>query len=497
MAPTTPATPAPPNPPAPPPRAVTSGTLRRLHRLLRSNWITSLGASLMTLAVLGFATLLLMHSLGGEWTNPYVGLVATVGLPALFVLGLVLVPAGLFLYRRRLQQRLEAMADRPLYLARAVVLLTAVNFAAVGTVGYTGVHYMSSTEFCGKACHSVMEPEYVSFLRSPHQRVDCVKCHVEPGAQGFFESKINGTKQLLGVILDDYSRPIPTPVHNLVAAQHTCEHCHWPEKYLGTKLKVKPHFRTDQKVSAFTNVLLMRTGGTRPDGASVGIHWHVHPDATVEYVAADHARLQIPWLRVVRTDGTEQIFTTPGVAASPRPAGELRRMDCTDCHNRAGHAFELPGDALDVAFANGLLPRDLPFLKLRALAALEATWTRENAADGIRQHLQDEYAEDGSVTAAMRPRIDQAAKEVAAIWLRNVWPERKLTWNSYADLATHTGCFRCHDGQHKNAEGRAIFGPTRASDGVPLRDGSCDRCHMVLSENEEDPAILDTFGLKR
>ena len=45
------------------------------------------------------------------------------------------------------------------------------------------------------------------------------------------------------------------------------------------------------------------------DGASVGIHWHVHPDATVEYVAADAARTQIPWLRVVRTDGTQQIYT--------------------------------------------------------------------------------------------------------------------------------------------------------------------------------------------
>lgn len=483
--------------PAMPSTSASVGTFGRLHRLLRSNWITSTGMALMTLAVIALATFFAMHTLGGAWAGPYVGLFASVVVPAMFVLGLLMVPAGLFVYRRRLHERVAALADRPMYLARAVVVLTAVNFAAVGTVGYGSVSYMGSVQFCGKACHAVMEPEYEAFLRSPHQRVECVACHVAPGAEGFVASKLNGTKQLLGVLFDDYRRPIPTPVHNLVPAGQTCEQCHWPEKYLGTKLKVKPHFRDDEQVSAYTNVLLMRTGGTRPDGASVGIHWHVHPDAVVEYVAADPQRMQIPWLRVVRTDGTTEVFTAPGVPAEPRPAGELRRMDCNDCHNRSGHAFELPGEALDVAFANGLLPRDLRFLRQRAMAALEATWTRDNAADGIRQQLQAAYAADGGIDAGNRERIEAAAATIAGIWLRNNWPERKLGWNSYPDLATHAGCFRCHDGQHRTAAGRAVFGPTLMPDGVPVRDGSCDRCHVVLSENEENPAVLDAFGLKR
>ncbi|MBX3464216.1 MAG: NapC/NirT family cytochrome c [Planctomycetes bacterium] len=479
------------------PTAPRLGTLGRLHRLLRSNWITSTGAALMTLAVLGFATLIAMHVMGGAWSGPYVGIIATVVAPVVFGLGLVLVPVGLFLYRRRLAERLAQLSDRPLYLARAVVALTAVNFAAVGTVGYTGVHYMSSIEFCGKACHAVMEPEYVAFQRSPHSRVECVKCHVEPGAQGFIESKLNGTKQLLGVIFDDYRRPIPTPVHNLADARVTCEQCHWPEKYLGTKLKVKPHFRTDEAVSGYTNVLLMRTGGTRPDGAAVGIHWHTHPEATIEYVATDAQRTQIPWLRVVKPDGTREVFAAPGVAHDPPPPGELRRMDCNDCHNRSAHAFELPGDALDVSIAHGLLPRELPFFKQRALAALEADWTRANAADGIRQHLQAAYAKDGGIDELRRRKLEGAIEEVVRIWQRNVWPERKLGWNAYPDLATHFGCFRCHDGQHRSPQGRAVFGPTLMPDGAPIRDGSCDKCHVVLSENEEDPAVLDAFGLKR
>ncbi|MBL8736795.1 MAG: NapC/NirT family cytochrome c [Planctomycetes bacterium] len=474
------------------------GMFLRLHRLLRSNWITSLGAALMTLAVLALVTLFGMHMMGGAWAGPYVGLLTTLVVPAVFLAGLAMVPTGLFLYRKRLAERIAQLSDRPMSLARAVVVLTAVNFAAVGTIGYGGAHYMSSVEFCGKACHSVMEPEYVSFLRSPHQRVDCVKCHVAPGAQGYIEAKLNGTKQLLGVITGDYARPIPTPVHNLVPANQTCEQCHWPEKYLGTKLKVKPHFREDEKVTGYTNVLLMRTGGTRPDGSSEGIHWHVHPDATVEYVATDAARTQIPWLRVVRRDGTQQIYTRPGVPAEPRPAGELRKMDCNDCHNRSAHAFELPGDALDTAFAHGMLPRDIPFLKQRAMAALQASWTRDEAVGGIRNHLLQAYAAAGGIDAVLQPRLEQVAKDLGEIWLRNNWPERKLGWNSYPDLATHAGCFRCHDGEHATPDGKGVvFGPRLTDSGAPVRDGSCNRCHTVLSENEEDPAVLDAFGLKR
>jgi hypothetical protein len=474
-----------------------TGTFGRLHRLFRSNWVTSTGVALMTLSVLAFVSLVALHRLGGVWAGPYVGLLATAVLPVLFLLGLGLVPFGLFVYRRRLAERVALMTDRPMHLARAIVVLTAINFAAVGTVGYGGASYMNSVQFCGKACHAVMEPEYESYLRSPHQRVDCVACHVAPGAGGYLEAKLNGTKQLLGVIFDDYRRPIPTPVHNLVPAEQTCEQCHWPGKYLGTKLEVKQRFRSDEKVSGYTNVLLMRTGGTRPDGKAVGIHWHVQHDSVVEYVATDARRMQIPWLRVVRGDGTQEVFALPGVPHDPPPAGELRRMDCNDCHNRSAHAFDLPGDALDTSIANGLLPRDLPFLKRRALEALDGPWTRANATSGIRDHLRAAYAVDGTLDDALAARLEPVAAEVARIWLGNVWPDRKLGWNAYPDLATHLGCFRCHDGQHRAASGKVVFGPRLMPDGAPIRDGSCDRCHVVLSENEEDPAVLDAFGLKR
>jgi hypothetical protein len=286
-------------------------------------------------------------------------------------------------------------------------------------------------------------------------------------------------------------------VHNLADARETCEQCHWPEKHLGTKLKVKPHYRTDETTSGYTNVLLMRTGGTRADGAAVGIHWHTHPDALVEYVAADEQRTQIPWLRVKRPDGTQDVYAVPGVPHDPPPSGELRRMDCNDCHNRSAHAFELPDQALDAAFAAGLLPRDLPSFKKHALDALLGEWTRDGAADGIRKSLQAAYAANGQLDATTMRKLESAIEHVVAIWRRNVYPDRKLTWNSCPDLATHFGCFRCHDGRHATADGRVVFGPPPGGGSALPRDSSCDRCHVVLSENEEDPAVLEALGLRR
>jgi hypothetical protein len=58
------------------------GTLGRLHRLLRSNWITSTGAALMTLAVFGFVTITAMHMLGGDWAGSRAPPIARASIPS-------------------------------------------------------------------------------------------------------------------------------------------------------------------------------------------------------------------------------------------------------------------------------------------------------------------------------------------------------------------------------------------------------------------------------
>lgn len=458
------------------------GALRRLHLLIRSNWISTLGAATATLALLALVTILAL-SMRGDWGGPYVGLLTVIVLPALFLAGVLLIPFGLLIYRGKLEERLAKLSDKPMSMARAVAALTIVNFAAVGTLGYGGAAYMSSVQFCGTACHSAMQPEYDTFVDSPHSRVACVECHVGPGAESYVKSKINGSLQLWHFLKDDYERPVPTPVHNLRSARETCENCHWPEKYLGTKLLVRPHFREDDAVTQYVNVVLMRTGGKRMDGQVVGIHWHTHPDATVEYVATDKKRTQIPWVRVKKPDGTTDVFTAPGIDAQHAPAGEQRTMDCNDCHNRSAHSFDAPGPALDRAIAGGLIDKQLPGIKRHALEALRFDWTRQNAGEGIRQHLQKVYASQGGLDEAKRQALEPAIATVTKIWMRNIYPERGVRWDTYEDFNSHAGCFRCHDGKHRNAAGKAIT-------------HDCKDCHVVLSEEQEDPAILDTFGMR-
>ena len=102
---------------------------------------------------------------------------------------------------------------------RALVFtaLTALNVVILAGATYEGVETMESTEFCGQACHSVMQPEYAAYQRSPHANVACVDCHIGPGADWFVKSKLSGAWQVVSVTFDLYPRPIPTPVHQLRA----------------------------------------------------------------------------------------------------------------------------------------------------------------------------------------------------------------------------------------------------------------------------------------
>ena len=53
------------------------------------------------------------------------------------------------------------------------VALAIPVLAIASGLTFKAVHYMDSDEFCGMACHKVMEPEYTAFQRSPHARVGC------------------------------------------------------------------------------------------------------------------------------------------------------------------------------------------------------------------------------------------------------------------------------------------------------------------------------------
>ena len=465
--------------------------MKNLFAKVSRNPISLAGVVVTTISAIIFLTLFAIELVGFSG-GPYVGIMAFLVVPAFFVGGLLLIPFGIWRARRKAKLAAEAgeepvpdafpVIDLNMIRVRKAVLLIAalsvVNVVIIATATYKGVEVMGSTKFCGTACHSVMAPEYTTYQRSPHARVGCVECHIGSGANWFVKSKLSGSWQLVSVLFKLYERPIPTPVHNLRPARETCEQCHWPTKFVGDRLKVITKFDEDEKNTEKKTALLLHVGGTM-GSTSRGIHWHVDPGVKVSYVS-DEKREVIGDVELTLPDGTQRIYKTSTTPANPMKG--MRSMDCVDCHNRPSHIYRLPEEEVDTALLDGRIDRTLPFIRREAVKALKATYaTREEAQEKIRQAVQGFYSASYPDLAKTRAQaIDAAVISAQGIYNSNVWPSMKITWGAYPSLLGHTvatGCFRCHNDEHKTADGRKI-------------SQDCALCHSVLAQDEVDPKIL-------
>jgi nitrate/TMAO reductase-like tetraheme cytochrome c subunit len=439
-------------------------------RLIR-NGISIAGIVIATATAVLFLGLF-VGELFGLHAHPYIGIVFFLVIPAFFILGLSLIPVGIWRERRRLAAGGVARTGWPRIdlndpvLRRTifiVLVLTIVNVIIVSLAAYRGIEFMDSTAFCGEVCHEVMEPEYMAYQDGPHSRVSCVRCHIGPGAPFFVKAKIDGTRQVLAVLMDSHARPIPAPVHTLRPAREVCEQCHWPEKFHGDKVVVKREYADDEGVSETTTTLGIHVGGgSEKLGVATGIHWHMNIANEVDYIALDPKRETIGYVKVKDRTGAVREYFAAGVTEGQLRNGELRRMDCVDCHNRPAHRFApTPERAIDEAIASNALPRSLPFARREALAALKGDYPdRATAEREIATKMTAFYR---SLPAdLMRTRTQEVERAVAATqaaFYKNVFPKMKVTWGSYPNNIGHLdspGCFRCHDDEHKTKDGRAI-----------------------------------------
>jgi hypothetical protein len=332
---------------------------------------------------------------------------------------------------------------------------------------------MDSPAFCGQVCHTVMQPEFVAHQAGAHSKVACAECHIGSGASWFVKAKVNGTRQVISVLGNSYARPIPTPVHNLRPALETCGECHTPGRFHGEKAVVVPEFQSDEHNTSSVTRLLMHIGGGSPAlGMGGGIHWHANSDVEIDYVAADDERQTIPYVRVKDADGSVREFKTSKVTDAGIAGRERRRMDCVDCHNRPTHRFFATAErGVDAALLSGAIPASLPFARRETVAALKAEYPdRETAQRNIDARLREFYASHGSDGMTIDPRaVDRLVRGAQALYERNVFPDMKVTWGTHPSQLGHTdapGCFRCHDDQHKSADGRVI-------------KQDCELCHQM------------------
>src|SRR5580704_11317780 len=172
---------------------------------LSNNWISQAGVVIVTTATI-FWLFLLPITLRGEATNPYIGILVFLGLPAPFFTGLALIPLGIWLKRRREGRAGIYPSNFPAptwgnfelrKLAYFFGATTVLNIAIASQLTYSAISYMDGVAFCGTTCHTVMQPEFTAYQNSPHSRVECVQCHIGPGAGWFVKSKFSGVGRLV------------------------------------------------------------------------------------------------------------------------------------------------------------------------------------------------------------------------------------------------------------------------------------------------------------
>jgi hypothetical protein len=227
----------------------------------------------------------------------------------------------------------------------------------------------------------------------------------------------------------------------------------------------------------------MKIGG---GNHGIGIHGtHLGPGVAIRYAATDEQRQNIPWVEY-NGPGRKTLYATPD--AKPDGGGApIRLMDCMDCHNRPAHSYDLPDRGVDKAMAAGSMSPALPFAKKKAVEILKAAYTsREEAEQKIPaafvKYYQDSYP---AIWAQRQSEVTASAKEVAAIWDRNIFPEMKVNWGAYPVNVGHTdfpGCFRCHDGSHAAKDGKSI-------------SQDCNACHNLLAMDEANPKVLTDLGI--
>ncbi len=464
-----------------------------------ANWITSLGSVLALVAVALLFAALIVHIVNvttERHTNPYVDMITFMLLPGLLAFGFALVGIGTVIERRRRgggeEKTVAIQVGGAAFMRKAMLVgfLALLAMILFGSFGYEAYHYTDSTDFCMKVCHEVMEPEGVAYGRSPHANVACVKCHIGPGADWFVKAKISGLRQVVAVMTDDFSRPIPAPVHNLRPARDTCEACHWPEHFHGSQLIVREHTEPDEENTPSVTAVVLKVGGiAEPGRRSTGVHWHVDPGNEVRYRAVDEKREKI--VEVVQTTPDGEVRYLSEDAGEFGDEGEWRVMDCIDCHNRPTHIYELPYQAVDAAFQAGDLDASVPWLRAVAERILfEHEPTDDTAAD-LAAAIADVYRQDHpEALEAVTASLDATAAVLADILERNIFPAMNITWNTYPNHIGHMGidgdysetggCFRCHDEMHESEDGRVI-------------SQDCDACHNIVAERETELDDLPDF----
>ncbi len=463
--------------------------MRKLFPTSVYNPITFTGLAISAISF-GLIIFLFILEFFADDAHPYMGIIAFIILPGILIIGLIIASSGIIREKRRETLGISRRGrfpvvnlNDPKQLRISIIVSTGtlllLIFSAFGS--FKAYEYTESDSFCGTVCHEVMEPEYVAYLSSPHSRVGCVKCHIGSGASWFVKAKISGAYQVYSVLFNKYSRPIPTPVHELRPAEGTCEHCHSPEHFFSEIKYSSDYFLYDEKNTKSSISMLLKIGGGRGElGKAEGIHWHMDKANSISYIHTDEKRNIIPWVRLNKNDGKTITFRSTEIPFDENNYDEdnLRIMDCIDCHNRPSHIFNPADKSVNLSLSMGKIDVELPYIKSLAVEALEFPYSNKVVGiDSIKTFIEGFYRTNYPELSRLKKQsILKSIIEIQKIYARNYFPKMNTNWKAFPNHISHlydTGCFRCHDGKHVSDEGKII-------------SKDCTLCHTIIDQVTPD-----------
>jgi len=454
------------------------------------NWLTIIGSIIAVINLLLILLLFIISTIFDKG-NTNLGLFIYIILPGFLVFGLLMIPVGMILERRKILKtstdevsRLPSIDLNDPSHRNAFVIFTIATIIILflSTLGsFKAYHITESVEFCGTLCHTVMEPEHVAYQNSPHANVSCVECHVGSGASWYVKSKLSGMHQVYAVMAKSYPTPIGTPLHDLRPARETCERCHWPQKFYARSLWTNKYFLADTLNTEWDIMLQMKTGPEYSGlGLREGIHWHINPDVNIEYISDNDKRENITYVKYTNMASGEVIIYRNDeneISDSLISTSTPRTMDCIDCHNRPSHSYDSPTVYFDKAMLTGEIPKTIPFVKKAFMEILREKFSDTDTAllmidENIRNYYQSDYSDYYNKNIAL---IDTAIVTIQNAYKQNTFPKMKVSYDLYPEHIGHlesNGCFRCHNDSFKSETGRTI-----------TKD--CNLCHTIVGQGAE------------
>ena len=247
-------------------------------------------------------------------------------------------------------------------------------------------------------------------------------------------------------------------------------------------LEFRVHFKPDEANTPQVTAMMFHLGGEdRATGAWSGIHAHASTRFQIRYEVLDNHRDTIG--KIQKLDGDKVVKEWLPPKSDAAVAKETRVMDCTDCHNRATHIYdESPEAAVTRALVEGRLDRKIPWLYAVSAGVLASATPPARWREGVLPRTRWRPVTRTSHAAQKPPAqaLDQSADALAALYLRNVYPDMNLKWGNYRSRIGHGGadpgntkaqCFRCHSGEHRTADGQEL-------------SGKCEFCHEIVAKDE-------------